>query len=85
MREGITYILSSLIGRVHTQHDPYALNGEFNPLMCILFRQKYKHVFTISIIPQHWQDTGSWDPSLCDTRSYLFYIFDAMAADDLAT
>ena len=48
-------------------------------------KQKHKHVFTISIIPPHWHDTGSWNPSSCKTKSCLFHIANIMAADDLAT
>ena len=33
----------------------------------------HKHVFTISIIPPHWHDTGSWNPPLCMTRTHLVY------------
>ena len=37
------------------------------------------------LIPPHWHDTGSWNPSSCKTRTYLFYIVNIMAADDLST
>ena len=35
----------------------------------IFFQKKHKHVFTISIISPHWHEAGSWNPSLCRTRT----------------
>ena len=42
-------------------------------------------VFTFKVIPPHWHDTGSWNPSSSKTRTYIFYIVNIMAADDLVT
>ena len=40
----------------------------------LMFQQKHKHVFTISIIPPHWYDTGSWNPFSCMTSTDLIYM-----------
>ena len=44
-----------------------------------------KHIFTFYIIPPHWHDTGSWNPTPSKTRTdlYLFHIVNIMGADDL--
>ena len=56
----------------------------FNSLRANCFKQKHKHVFTISIIHPHWHDTGSWNPFSCKTRTCLFNISNIVAADDQA-
>ena len=38
----------------------------------------------IYIIPPHWHGTGSWNPSSCKTRIYLFCIVNIIVADALA-
>ena len=45
----------------------------------------HKHIFTLYEIPEHWFGTGSWNPSSCKTKPYLFYIVNIMGADVLAT
>ena len=42
-------------------------------------------MLTCYAIAPHWHDTGSWNPSSCKTMIYLFYMFNIMAADGLAT
>ena len=37
------------------------------------------------VIPPHWHDTGSWNPSSSRTRTYIFYTVNIMGADVLAT
>ena len=37
------------------------------------------------LIPPHWHDTGSWNPSSSKIITYLFYIVNIMDADVLAT
>ena len=54
----------------------------FYVLFC---HQKHNHVFTISIIPPHWHDTSCWNPSSCESKTWLVFIVNIMAADDLAT
>ena len=49
------------------------------------FQRKQRHIFTLYVIPPHWHTTGSWNPSLSKTRTYLFYIVNSMAADALAS
>ena len=49
------------------------------------FNRHIKHVFPIYIIPLHWHDTGSWNPSSCKTMTYLVYTVNIMAADGLVT
>ena len=46
-----------------------------------LSRNINMYKFTISMILSHWHDTGSWNPSSCETRTYLFHIASIMAAD----
>ena len=35
------------------------------PSVYSIFHRKYKNISTIYIIPPHWHDTGSWNPSSC--------------------
>ena len=56
-----------------------------NPLRAKIFHRKHKKLFTNYIIPPHWHDTGSWNPSPCKTRTCQFYIVNIMVADVLAT
>ena len=52
--------------------------------LCLLFFQReHKHIFTFYVIPPHWFDTGSWNPSSSRTGTYLFYLVNIMAADVL--
>ena len=37
------------------------------------------------IIPPQWHGTGSWNPSSCNTITYLFYIVNNMGADLLVS
>ena len=60
----------------------------FNPLHARFFRDNKKsYVFTFHVIPPHWHDTGSWNPSSSKTRTYhvLSYIVIIMDADVLVT
>ena len=61
-------------------------SNRFNPLRAKFFRgnKTYNFLFTFNVIPSHWQDTGSWNPSSGKTRTYLFYIVNGMGADVLA-
>ena len=43
-------------------------------LLAKFFCRKYKNVSTVYVIPQYWLDAGSWNPSSCKTRTYLFCI-----------
>ena len=44
------------------------------PLRAAFFRGNIKHIFTFYVIPPHWYDTGSWNPSSIRTRTYPFYM-----------
>ena len=55
------------------------------PLYDVIMHRIYKDVSAIYIIPPHWHDTGSWDPSSCKTRTYLFYKVNVKDADVLVT
>ena len=65
--------------------------GQLNPLHAKFFIGNLKVYLqewcklTIYIIPPHWPDMGSWNPSSCKTRTFLFYIVNIMGADVLAT
>ena len=48
-------------------------------------RKKQKTKKKVYIIPPHWHDTGSWNPSSCKTRTYWFYSVNIAGADVLAT
>ena len=55
-------------------------------LLCAnFFRGNQTHIFIFYVIPPHWHDTSSWNPSLCKTRTYLFYIVNTIGADVLVT
>ena len=54
-------------------------------LYILKLKKKHKHLFTISIIPPHWHDTGSYNPFSWKTRTGPFYIINIMAANVLAT
>ena len=56
------------------QTEPWSLVKFAQLFTCSIFQQKHKHVSTTSIIPLHWHDTGSWNPSSWKTRTYLVYI-----------
>ena len=48
---------------------------ELNPLRAKIFQREqktYTCVFTFYVIPPHWYDTGSWNPSSSMTRTYPF-------------
>ena len=55
-----------------------------NPLRAI-FQRGQKHVCTFYVIPAHWYDTGTWNPSSSKIRTYLLYRFNIMTAEVLAT
>ena len=48
------------------------------------FFRKHKNIFTFPIISHHWDDAAIWNPSSWKTMTCIFYIFNSMAADDLA-
>ena len=54
-------------------------------LFCAKLFRANINIYLHFIIVPHWQDTGSWNPFSCKTRTYLFYIVNIMTADDLAT
>ena len=56
----------------------------YQSFICQIFQKKPKHVFAIYMIPPHWHGTSSWNPSSCKTGTYLYYIVNIMADDDLA-
>ena len=44
--------------------------------LCVLFfLRERKYVSTFCVIPPHSYDTGSWNPYLGKTRTYLLYIY----------
>ena len=53
-------------------------------LYVLSFSEEHKHDLTFYVIPPHWFDTGSWNPSSCKARTYVLYLVNIMAADDLA-
>ena len=55
-----------------------------NPL-CAKFFREHKHAITLYVIPPHWHDIDSWNPSWYKTRIYILYIVNIMVADVLAT
>ena len=69
--------------RLPTTRVPSYWHGLTLTLCCKFFKQKHKRVFTISTIPPHWHDRGSWNPSSCKTMTCLFDTANITAADDL--
>ena len=53
-----------------------------NPLHAGLF---WRNMFASSIISHQWDGAGCWNPSTWKTMTSLSYMFNTMAADDLAT
>ena len=49
----------------------------------ICFSTSTLSILTFYVIPPHWHDTGSRNPSACKTRTYIFYIVNSMGADVL--
>ena len=43
----------------------------------------FQNVFSFSLISEHWDDTGSWNPSPWKTRIQLSCMVNIVAADDL--
>ena len=48
-------------------------------------QREQKHIFTFYVIPPHWKDIGSWNPSSWKARTGLFHIANTMAFDDVVT
>ena len=46
----------------------------FLTLYMLNFSEGTKTYIYFYVIPPHWHDTGSWNPSSSKTRTYLFYI-----------
>ena len=53
-------------------------------VLTLKFFRGSKNIY-LHIIPPHWHDTGSWNPSVSKTRTYLPYTVNIMGADVLAT
>ena len=51
----------------------------------LFFHRKHNTVSTMYVTPPHWHCTGSWNPSPCKKRTYLFYTVSIMGAGVLAT
>ena len=54
-----------------------------NPGHAEFYFRKYNNIFAFSMISQHWDGTGSLNPSLCETRNHLSYLVNTRVADDL--
>ena len=54
-------------------------------LYVLNFSEGTKRIFTFYVIPPHWHDTGSWNPSSSMTRTYIIYIVNIRVANVLAT
>ena len=53
-----------------------------NPDHAELYFRKYNNIFAFSMISQHWNGTGNWNPSLWKTRNHLSYLVNTGVADD---
>ena len=49
-----------------------------------MFQREHESIFTLYIIVPHWHDAGSWNLSSYKTMTCLFYMYNIIAADDLA-
>ena len=56
-----------------------------HPFICWNFDKRHKKVIAIYIVPPHRHCTIRWNPSLCKTRTHLFYKISVMGTDVLAT
>ena len=59
--------------------------GHLLTLYMLNFQRVQNKCFNFFVIPPHWYDLGSWNPSSCETRTYLICIANIMGADVLAT
>ena len=82
----------NIVIRCFTEYFRGKLIGHFPPrgpkinyFLAKFFRGNKNIYLNFYVIPPHWHDTGSWNPSLSKTRIYLLYIVNIMAADVLAT
>ena len=77
---------SNLISRLQHLNTLKPSDVDFDDLTLYVlnFSEGRKHIFTFHVIPPHWYDTGSWNPSSNKTRTYLFYMVNIMTADVLA-
>ena len=53
----------------------------FLPMNSLHAKFSSRNMYTISIIPPHWHDTGSWNSPSCKIRTYLVYTVNIIAAD----
>ena len=51
--------------------------------LCWIIFRKDENVFALSIISNHWDDVDTWNHSSWKIGTYLSYIINSMAADDL--
>ena len=65
-------------------HPAISLFVNINPLGAKFFRGNI-NIYIHFVISPHWYDAGCCNPSSNKTRTYLFYLFNIMAADVLAT
>ena len=64
------------------------INQEIGHTSCkllTLYMLNFSEVITFYVIPPHWHNTGSWNPSWHKTRTFFFYIVNIIGADVLAT
>ena len=54
-------------------------------LYMLNFSEVTIHISTFYVIPSHWHDRKSWNPSWSKTKTYQFYRINIVAADVLAT
>ena len=54
-------------------------------MSCWISFRKHKYKFTLSIIFQHWDGAGSWNPSSWKTKTSVSCIVNTTVADVLAT
>ena len=71
--------------RAITAYNKAQHSTPFKPFTCYIFHSQPRHKLTFHVIPPHWHDTGSSNPSSSKTITYLFHIINVMADDVLAT
>ena len=53
--------------------------------LCAIFFSRNVNMYLQFLSFLHWHNTGCWNPFLCKTWTYLFYIVNIMGVDNLAT
>ena len=79
------YILHTLCSYVSSASFSIKVFSPNKFLWVLIFQKEQIYISTFYLIPPHWHDTGSWNPSSIESRIYLFLLVNIMGADVLVT